>query len=816
VPRGLISRGDLLRALIRQGGALSAQAVEALGYVPKPPKQPEPPDLEKDVAISDQNETEQQPERLISQAPLDPLPFWQPVSLEPDEIEHPDVRQGTAPTQPPQRKSGRPPAYHYLASFKELVPRLRAALSAHRLSRAYDISCIVSRIAQGETLHYLPRRPRAGWGSSLYVIEDRSNHLAPYVRDQAMVQCHLRQLYAPIGFHQALYSEWYARPQVFWPDGRVTAIEPQPGDQVLVLGDLGGLARDGGHATLFWSRFGEELRDRGVAALALLPCAPAECPDLVAGLYHLLSWEHPAPPVLAEDEWEARGAQLLAHLSIVPRIEPRLLREVRLGLGTQAFPARMEAWAWQHPVMAEPDMVATALASKEALARHKVFRQGEDKRLGVATLRAAKASMTNLPYELWLETAINFGDWDDEVISAQERQDGVTLLNYLAGRVGAPGGLPLSERAMDWLEDFYQRLSDEVKVAPETKQACWVLAGALVQKGKPKVVSNQPRPIQLYQQGGEIHMLAQQASQKPGSHLADISSQDGLIRLEHFHVPLWADHWGRNDFGTWVEFLYEGVRQRLRWIAPGRFMMGSPESEPGRYDSEGPQHEVVLRQGYWLFDTPVTQALWQAVMGANPSRFKSPGRPVEQVSWDDCQRFLHKLNGQIPGLDLTLPSEAQWEYACRAGEPAAVYTGGLEILGDGNAPALDPIAWYGGNSGVGFELEEGHDIDYLSDRQFNQNPSGPHPVGQKQPNRWGLYDMLGNVWEWTADAWHENYAGAPRDGSVWDEGKAGAGRVVRGGSWVNGARYCRSAHRGWSRPVKRLGDLGFRPARVQV
>jgi formylglycine-generating enzyme required for sulfatase activity len=190
---------------------------------------------------------------------------------------------------------------------------------------------------------------------------------------------------------------------------------------------------------------------------------------------------------------------------------------------------------------------------------------------------------------------------------------------------------------------------------------------------------------------------------------------------------------------------------------------------------------------------------------------------VEQVSWDDCQGFLNKLNEEIPGLELSLPSEAQWEYACRAGSQTAIYTGDIEIVGESNAPALDPIAWYGGNSGVGFELENGYDSSEWPERQYKSERSGTHPVKQKIPNAWGLYDMLGNVWEWTADAWHENYEGAQTDGSVWqsESDEAGARRVIRGGSWGFEARYCRSACRGGLPPVERDDGLGFRPARVQ-
>ncbi len=215
--------------------------------------------------------------------------------------------------------------------------------------------------------------------------------------------------------------------------------------------------------------------------------------------------------------------------------------------------------------------------------------------------------------------------------------------------------------------------------------------------------------------------------------------------------PDWASGWGQDRQGVFVEFTWLEVTQRLRWIPSGRFWMGSPESEPGRYSDEGPRHPVTLGQGFWLFDTPCTQALWETVMGNNPSRFQSPSRPMEQVSWDDVQGFLTQINARIPGLDLVLPSEAQWEYACRAGTETASYSGGLDILGERNAPALDPIAWYGGNSGVDIDLENGEDSSSWKEKQYPHKLAGTRPVKLKRANPWGLYDMLGNVWEWCHD-----------------------------------------------------------------
>ena len=161
----------------------------------------------------------------------------------------------------------------------------------------------------------------------------------------------------------------------------------------------------------------------------------------------------------------------------------------------------------------------------------------------------------------------------------------------------------------------------------------------------------------------------------------------------------WAAEWGWDHFGVFVGFGIGGVVRRMRWVPVGSFTMGSPAEETGRFEDEGPQHEVEIGQGFWLGETPVTQALWKAVMGNNPSRFKSPDRPVEQVSWQDCQEFCKKLNERVPGLDARLPSEAEWEYACRAGTTTATWLGDLQILGKNNAPLLDAITWYGGNCG---------------------------------------------------------------------------------------------------------------------
>ncbi|MCH7728081.1 MAG: formylglycine-generating enzyme family protein [Planctomycetes bacterium] len=310
-------------------------------------------------------------------------------------------------------------------------------------------------------------------------------------------------------------------------------------------------------------------------------------------------------------------------------------------------------------------------------------------------------------------------------------------------------------------------------------------------------------------------------------------SDSEQLQLEALEQPKWASAFGRDRYGLWADIALEHVTrrrrfgilsprrkesrkvtQRVRWIAPGQMTMGSPAGEDGRFENEGPQHLVTLSEGYWLFDTPCTQELWQVVMGENPSRFQDPLRPVESIDWSQTSEFSSRLSEQVPQLVFRLPTEAQWEYACRAGTTSAIYTGELKILGDANAPELDAIAWYGGNSGVEYDLDDGEALGYLSDKQYSFEKSGTRCVKLKKPNIWGLYDMLGNVWEWCRDgerSYDEESIADPIGPT-----EEGAGRVIRGGGWSNRAQDVRAAYRSAVDPGGRGGNLGFRCVCVQA
>jgi formylglycine-generating enzyme required for sulfatase activity len=224
----------------------------------------------------------------------------------------------------------------------------------------------------------------------------------------------------------------------------------------------------------------------------------------------------------------------------------------------------------------------------------------------------------------------------------------------------------------------------------------------------------------------------------------------------------------------------QGVKMTFCWCPPGEFLMGSPQTEEDRFDDEDQVH-VTLTKGFWMAKTQVTQRQWVALMGDNPSYFAGKNLPVEMVSWDDAQEFLEKLNAKISNTDggrMALPTEAQWEYACRAGE-LGPYSGGT----------IDEVAWHGNNS-----------------------EDKTHPVGMKKPNVWGLHDMHGNVWEWCWD-WFDSELQGGVDPSGPDSGTY---RVRRGGSWYYYAGYCRAALRYSITPSYTSYGHGFRVARSLV
>ena len=225
-------------------------------------------------------------------------------------------------------------------------------------------------------------------------------------------------------------------------------------------------------------------------------------------------------------------------------------------------------------------------------------------------------------------------------------------------------------------------------------------------------------------------------------------------------------------FQTQTARLEKGVEVEFVEIPAGEFEMGSKNWR----DDEKPVRQVRISRSFQLGKYPVTQEQWEALMGSNPSEFEGAKRPVETVSWDDVQSFIHKMNRRNDGFEYRLPTEAEWEYSASAG-----------TSGD-YAGMLDEMAWHSLNSGA-----------------------ESHPVGGLKPNDWGLYDMHGNVWEWVQDRYKKDYYGTRPNPDTDPQGpEKGSFRVFRGGSWLYPALLCRSAYRLWNGPDYRVFNLGFR------
>ena len=225
------------------------------------------------------------------------------------------------------------------------------------------------------------------------------------------------------------------------------------------------------------------------------------------------------------------------------------------------------------------------------------------------------------------------------------------------------------------------------------------------------------------------------------------------------------------------------------WIPPGGFMMGAKNGP----EYEKPVHRVTISQGFYMGKYEVTQAQWLTVMGNNPSHFIGDNLPVDQISWSAAVSFVRRLNMRDSAFVYRLPTEAEWEYAARAGTV------------DDYAGQLDAMGWYVQNSGrVSAQgealavLRANDSAEYL--RLALENGGRTHPVGRKSPNGYGLFDMHGNVWEWCEDSFHDDYSNAPADGSAWLGGPHAQQHVLRGGSWIDLANWCRSATRAWELP----------------
>jgi formylglycine-generating enzyme required for sulfatase activity len=789
------------------------------------------------------------------------VPVARPAGLTDDDLRSPGRSLFDTPPAPP------------LAPWSRLWPALREALQAPGEGRDPDVGALLRAWGRGDVVRRVPRVPRRAWAGRASVWVDRSPRLVPFWSDQDDVCRRLRKVCGRTGLDLRILDA-RAQARALARRGDLSAgFRPSEGTPVLVLGDLGAYASEGEQAA--WRVTARRLGDAGVRVAALVPCPAARWDRRAARAWAAVPWERGRTSGALGGEPAARkerAERLLRLASPALLVQPGLLRALRQLLPAWQADAGTEADAWAHEGVRAADATGLVLHAEAAERWRTELAAGADADLLARVSEAIGRWHGALPQELLRAETLVWHALFPGAATPGKLADAQGFAHRLAATARAGESDPafaagvrrygrallaaVPESAYEVFPDLrivwaaaFQGVSGVAVppgVDPQALSAELGATGAprwwaVRQVGGRLLLSPSPDGAWPSQETGPGSPMAWLLAARPevtvrsgpggaraqvvlagGREIALPVGESVALRtdrctavLKPFHKEGWAKAMGRDRFGLWGEAEVKGVAVRFRWIPPGRFRMGSPESEAGRWDDEGPQHMVTWTRGRWLADAPVTQALWQAVMGKNPSQFASPERPVEQVSWEDCQTFLRGLDALVPGLDARLPSEAEWEHACRAGTETATWVGDLEIRGENDAPILDAIAWYGGNCGVDFELENGSDRSKWPNKQYDHATGGSHPVRRRAPNPLGLFDMLGNVYEWCLDAleYGEGYAA----GDVVDPpaSRTGSYRVIRGGSWDSYAGFVRAASRGAGAPGGRAGRLGLRLARGQ-
>jgi formylglycine-generating enzyme required for sulfatase activity len=894
-------RGDLIRFLAEYGNACLDFMAEFAGeYERKEIKTDEEPPKKHVERVLDS--IPEQARELRFSTPEEPLPFWYVARRKVlSDIEK------TNQLKPVWAVRGRDlselardaceecndqgPGHLPLVSWSRIWPFLRHVLGTDRQSREPDVDRIIERITAFEPLKRIPFKPRTGWESSGCLILDFDDRLLPIWGDINGLHLGIEHLRGKAGL--AVYMvetgpEGQFKKRDRELDPPVPFVFPEPGTPVLIVSDLGYLDTAGGLKRQ-WLRFGERLRKAGLKPVVLTPCPPSLWDNDLFQCYAPVWWDRGARsfrvrPGVSTDSpsdgertmlFEKKTFRLLSLLSPAIRVEPELLRAVRMALPVREADVSTEITSWNHPSVS-PSYVAFSYGTDRLGTFREAF-LNEPPEIREQVMKLIDRIHCRLPRAIRFEERLNYHEiegtlpdnWTEEFICAFFRtfgnpKDMVSETNRaqwfqrVSARISSDAWGKIDALSAVWLiihKDEWKKGTIEPPDGNQIHKVLWVLPG-----------DEETATYEIRQEGTNLHVDetglhdSRTGPLKSGSHVAYVSSRKQVLTVsggvtghsietislrkdEPINVPLssygplslatdmdeiilttvrkpswaasmgrdseglfirltedkdspripwpeWGGHVDYDNHGLFAEFTINGVTQRMRWIGPGMFMMGSPESEPERMKEWEHQHPVTLTKGYWLGETACTQELWEAVMGNNPSGFKGKSRPVETVSWDDCMEFIRRLNGLHPGLDLRLPTEAEWEYACRAGTKTP-FSFGKNITPDqvnynGNYP------YKGGKKGK--FREETVDVKLL-------------PV-----NPWGLYEMHGNVWEWCSD-WYGDYP----DGEVIDPKgpDSGGNRVMRGGSWDYYGRIVRSAGRSGFEPGDRVDNIGFRLARGQ-
>jgi formylglycine-generating enzyme required for sulfatase activity len=623
---------------------------------------------------------------------------------------------------------------------------------------------------------------------------------------------------------------------------------------VLVLGDIGFLAFDQSIRDR-WIAWARALRRSGSECSLLFPAALEHLQNLSPGLFRALEWcsrKCSADSAATQQEQVDRLFQAVAPAMAV---EPELLRDVREKLGMRD-PA-VEALFLQDSRLASNNRLYSTLVGFFRKQYQGDFDRNFDpdtRRKILSAIREQRYCAAETP-ELWFDVILGLSPESRQLVPHQDLLDAEAVVGEFEqivrecgdshtqalrawvqrmlvrfSNVAYAGDSDTAKR----LRKLYRELLPESGSAPETppgerpvensqgmirlqadKPNCltleWLPDGipndasvqypvlGFIKATNRFVAINVEGEGQTRTQVAQIELPTRPGKRdvpwRPGQ-IQRVSSASESAVLDWSPRPAWASGGGTDQFGQWAECTIGEAKYRWRWIPPGRYWMGSPEDELGRLEREGPRHRVTITKGFWMGETPVTQEFWRAVvlaggqstnLEADPSRFAGrDNHPVENVNWNHCVAFSELVTTLLGnGMRVQLPTEAEWEYACRAGTETAFNNGEPCTHPGGPDPGLDSVGWYDKNSG-----------------------SRTQPVSQKLPNRWGLYDMHGNVWEWCRDS-VRGYA-TEEWVDPFGVGATGASRVLRGGGWNYWAGSCRSAYRNANAPGLAWLDDGLR------
>ena len=715
-----------------------------------------------------------------------------------------------------------PPKPLPLIPWRRMWPFLRRILGAQRDRRQLDVAKVVKSLSSGQVLTRIPFEQKKYWAPSCQILVEINARNLPFRRDYAELVGKLMQMRGCMGLDIVVVDQGPS--SLIYPglgdQGRYK--QPAAGTPVLIISDLG-YYDDSGRQTRAWSRFLSALNRGGLRPVALTPTPPRFWPQDLSAWVTPFSWDRgnrllsPNRPSGSQESATDLN-RLLELLAPSVRVEAALLRAIRYLLPKDQLDVASESAAW-----ANPDVMATLNGFQIKPDRKQIYRDAflrlDDAGLKRRACESLMAYHRHLAPDIVAEEALNCRELAGIEIEESELRSWRVVKTFEPGRHTPVGMVPWFGRLVarqspdSWSrnpawEAAWHWWNEEMKQAGMPQAAPDGLNVA-----RAAALALPPQDIIRYrfdQCGKSLLMTpgtsgeASSESEKQKSYLGFIEAStpiiswvlqtadndadaSGVIDLSEANTtgpnlprggrltlssdiekcvlddwltkPKWASNIGRDHYGLFADFKFKSITQRLRWINPGRFMMGSPPDEPERFDREV-QHEVILTQGYWLADTACTQALWLAVMGKNPSHFVGEQRPVESVSYVDIEKFIEQINRQSGGLDLRLPTEAEWEYACRAGTDTPFSFGELLTPEEANYDGNYPYA-----SGEKGEYRE-HTID----------------VDALAANPWGLYQIHGNVWEWCAD-WYDEY---PAESAVDPVGPAaGDFRVLRGGSWYS-------------------------------